>query len=249
VIEDDDRDERIQQLKQWAINTFSSELSQSWGGERALKVAFNSLFIQFVVDENMDLSNKIISSTFAGSLVAQIKSCEDSSIASALRKAIGASGIGNAFEFVAHEHILKSNKPYWARELLPKNTTRKRANFKEIHMHGKRKVIIRTIADISQLKDGDYGMSSVPNFPLIDSAIKPNILLNMTISKTHNGATTRLPDIATSINKPINDLYMVFVVPQENLNSFSHVASLIGIQQYVTSSLPTTKDAFKGFFK
>ncbi len=43
-----------------------------------------------------------------------------------------------------------------------------------------------------------------------------------------------MPHIATSNNKLIKDLYMVFVVPQENLNSFSHVIDEMGIPKKIS---------------
>ena len=62
----------------------------------------------------------------------------------------------------------------------------------------KRKVFIRKIEDIRLLTPyEDYGIPVIPNFPLIDAVIGPKLFLQMTVSYSHEGAVSKLPDILT----------------------------------------------------
>eukprot|EP01040_Poterioochromonas_malhamensis_P004148 gene4149-4441_t len=75
-----------------------------------------------------------------------------------------------------------------AEHLCERGSGQKKHNF-EISHQLKRKVFIRKIEDIRLLTPyEDYGIPVIPNFPLIDAVIGPNLFLQMTVSYSHEGA-------------------------------------------------------------
>lgn len=149
------------------------------------------------------------------------------------------SGEGIAFERVAHEWIyqtLQKGEVITAEHLCERGRGQKKHNF-EISHQLKRKVFIRKIEDIRLLTPyEDYGIPVIPNFPLIDAVIGPNLFLQMTVSYSHEGAVSKLPHILTELrnmnssNETLGPS-MVFVLGPSNFTGFKKVKSL-AIDQY-----------------
>jgi hypothetical protein len=231
------------QSAKWAINLISRSLSKLQMGNQ---LDSSSLFRQFDIDEDLELIGEIHSSVFLGVLIADMQRSTDISIIDTLKNVIGSSGFGFAFEYAAHRDVLNSETPYYCCKLSSKNIITNNMIISEFALNNKRKVLIRTIEDITTLRDGDYGLPTIPNFPLVDAIIPPNILVQMTTSKNHVGAINKLNDIAEKLKKPINELIMIFITTKESINQFLYVEELPDeLQQFVTLSSPTTKSAME----
>jgi hypothetical protein len=63
----------------------------------------------------------------------------------------------------------------------------------------------------------DYRMY-VSNFPLIDAVIQPNLLLQFTTAKRHEGAVDKLDVIRSKLSANREDHMMIFVV--DNVRDF-----------------------------
>jgi hypothetical protein len=87
-----------------------------------------------------------------------------------------------------------------------------------------RKVLIRSIADIRVLQDGDIEVPIIGNFPFIDLVIKPGILIiNSTILLCHSGT---LSAIRSALGGTKAQQLMLFVVPSKNVAEFSPTPDL-----------------------
>jgi len=95
-----------------------------------------------------------------------------------------------------------------------------------------RKVLIRSVSDIKQLKDGDVGVPVVCNFPLVDYVMKPDILLQMTTSSVHKGAADKLSVIQDALGGDKGNHKMVFVTMTGNLKQLKYHATLGAIPQF-----------------
>jgi hypothetical protein len=106
-------------------------------------------------------------------------------------------------------------------------------------------VLVRTIADLSQLKDGEYGFPTICNFPLVDAVLPPDIALNMTVGNYHKGAALRLPEITGAMRIDANQFKIVFVVPQEGIRGFQFPKDLGDAQLFLTTPDFITKNALE----
>jgi hypothetical protein len=87
----------------------------------------------------------------------------------------------------------------------------------ELQFGGKKRVFIRSIEDIRHLKEGDYGLLVIPNFPLVDAVIPPNIVLQMTTSQQHEGSVKALEPNAASLNLRIDQRSTIYIVPADKV--------------------------------
>ncbi len=59
--------------------------------------------------------------------------------------------------------------------------------------------MIRKISDLALLRNDEYGMPSVTDFPLIDAAVGPNFVFQVTISKSYAKAEEGQPILPISL--------------------------------------------------
>ena len=230
-----------QVLGEWAIRTIARQLAA--GSKKPSDQDANPLrnFLRaFDVEPNSLERREIFASPFLG-FVTQAVQHRNTATTQNMLEAIFGSGVGYAFEYEAHRSILGSQHPFIAQQLqAPTRPTsgKNKSTTIQLDMTKKRKVLIRKIDDIKELKTGDYGLPSVPNFPLVDAVIKPDICLQMTTSsKSHKGAVARLQDIAAALRISTKDIKMVFVVRREALATFQY-DTLLDCDQYVMSHEP-----------
>jgi hypothetical protein len=159
----------------------------------------------------------------------------DEGIMSSLNKLIGSSGIGNAFEITAHAKLLASSECHCCLGV--------DGILAHLPLGGRRKVLIRTSSDISFLKVGQYGFPTICNFPLVDAVLPPDIALNMTIGKSHRGAVSKLTEIACAMRISLNQLKMVFVVPEDMIGNFQFPGDLGDALLFLTTPSDITEDA------
>ena len=230
----------MEELGTWATNTISLAFSKSGDG---LKQACSSLCQQFEVDDYCTRRGNLPASTFIGMLLEHIRTEGNQDIIDVLQSIIGSSGVGFGFEYAAHRNILNSHHPYCCVEL-KSGLVRTNTVTTMMAIQNKRKVLIRTVGDIATLTEYDYGLPTIPNFPLVDAVILPNICLQMTTSRKHLGAVDKLTEIAASLHVNVDELVMIFVVPEDTIANFKYVDELLEFdKQYVTLSSPASPAA------
>ena len=145
----------------------------------------------------------------------------------------GNAGLGNAFEVAAHRKLSTSAENF---ELIPLHKKGARNVSREpVSFNFRLPVLkIRSVDDIGQLACNSYGLPVISNFPLVDAVVQPAVLLQMTVSEDHKGATNQLDSIRNQLlEKDKTKQKMVFVVPYENLKNFKYQQNLSSIQQFV----------------
>jgi len=215
-----------QRLGQWAARLIQHTLETSDDSDSTDSSLFKDYFP--VNPDGMVREN--YATTFMGIVGGGICSHLEGNLNESLKRLFGSSGFGNAFEFSCHGFILNSvSNERWCFS----------GNYETVKLAlgQKNKVLIRNIADIEHLKDGDYGFPTVCNFPLVDAVIKPDIVLQMTIGDRHEGAIDRAGDIANAMGIPTSQMKMVFVVPIDHIETFSFPPGLaeMNVPMYLTS--------------
>ncbi len=213
--------------------------SKNDGGASVVDQTRKSVFMLRYVDTSknpVECSNQF-ASPFMQALAATICTTRTADIFVEIAKLFGKSGEGIVFERLAHQHLfesLQSGSALSAFHICGKGNKRK-PNLKIQFPSLKRKVFIRKIEDISRLVPyEDYGIPIIPNFPLVDSIIAPNILFQMTVSESHKGAISKFESIENALKKvptlekPV--LAMVFVLG-DNFEGFKKVLDL-QVDQY-----------------
>jgi hypothetical protein len=171
-------------------------------------------------------------------------------IHTALEELIGRSGMGVAFESVGHKKVSTCSEHYLLQPLHKPHQPRTKWP-REISMRFDYPIrLIRTVADLSQLPDGYYGLPIHGYFPLADFVVKTGevtVIGNFTIAETHKGAPEQLDEILQHIQPPVDHrVLIVWVVPRKNLDDFKWVKGLESIDQYVMTYEPVVTLKRKG---
>jgi len=131
--------------------------------------------------------NQTWATTFLKCLAGKIIDMKVLNISDRMRLLIGDSGMGIAFESLAHETLVKSNFHHRAQSIVlhqrPKEFTFTVPNKVEV---------FRDISDIGKLSEDCYGLPVNGNFPCVDAVIQPNILLQFIINRYHPGLRRKL---------------------------------------------------------
>ena len=233
-----------QQLGKWAIGVVVAALEQAKLDSSTLwSNTDSSLFREYVVFRDYSSRREQFASVFLGLVADKLKQSADSDVMMTAKRLFGASGMGNAFEFTAHELLLKLQAaPHWCY----KST----GEYVQLPLGNRRKVLIRGVGDISSLRDDAYGLPTICNFPIIDAVLPPAMGLQMTTSHTHAGSIERLPEILGALKiTAAEDFTVVFVVPEGILPGFTFPSNLGAVKMYVTIPTAVTRDAFTQLFR
>jgi len=113
------------------------------------------------------------------------------------------------------------------------------------------------VDDIASMVDGDCGITTTPNFPLVDFVIKRamlpvNILGNFTVAKKHAGSIDTLPDIIAKLGG--GPCCSLIVTPQDKMSAYKHNSKLILndtlLPQFVTANIRVaTMEALATMYK
>lgn len=86
----------------------------------------------------------------------------------------------------------------------------------------RRVVRIRTVDDIKLLRDGDYGLPTVSNFPFLDGVMKPNYIFRDTIAAKTTGhpssVAMKIPEILEALGT--NDPMLIHTLSANDFESF-----------------------------
>lgn len=132
---------------------------------------------------------------------------------------LGGGGKGLMFEALGHMKLTQTNKEYTAKTL-------KMRGRKLITMaFNLPKMLIQSVADIATLVDGRYALPIFGNFMLVDAIVKPNIMLQFTVSLEHGNAADleKWANIRVNLGGSRKDDKLIFVIPASNFGKFSFV--------------------------
>ena len=174
-----------------------------------------SLF--WVIHSETEMSG--FSSTFLKLLAGKMKDNMEVSLWIELDKLVGGGGIGLMFEALGHMKLTGSNNTFTANPLSKGSTKTFAMKF------NLPKVLIRSIADIETLDGGVYGLPIFGNFMLVDAVIKPNIMLQFTVSLKHGKADdlNKWAAIRANLGGSRVEDKLVFIIPAGNFGKFSYV--------------------------
>jgi len=226
-------------LGKWAINIlveileFASRDATSSGTCRT----DSSVFTEYIVSKNYGTHDGQFSSVFMGYLAGLLKNGFGAGPLYNLRRLFGASGMDNAFEFTLHAQLADTDEMYWCLS--------SSGDYVQLQLGNRRKKLIRNVNDIASLCNGDYGLPTSCNFPILDAVLPPNIGLQMTSSRKHECSVRRLPDILQILNIRAVEFIVVFIVSEEKLAHFSFPRNLGEVKMYVTVPTPVSDNAFR----
>jgi hypothetical protein len=164
----------------------------------------------------------------------------ESRLENRIRGLFGGCGMGILFESVAFDTMYQNLKEGRSYSLQP--VKGQKGTSSTLRCPVNRKVLIRTLSDISKLKSGDVGIPVVGNFPVADFIVGKN-LLQMTVADSHPVKKERLADIRGALktrNSGLPSLRLIFVTEAKTVDSFKGDSSAVTsstswVQQYVTA--------------
>lgn len=205
------------------------------GSEFYAELTCKSMFQHMIVSDEVVIHG-VWASGFMKSLGAAILEESSESGLTQLQNILSKSNsaFGAVFERCAHQKIFESLR---ARRKLPIQRLQENQCVAGGHLSQvvSRKVIIRSVEDISKLSVGDYGILDIPDFPLVGAIIKPNIILHMYAGDGPDHNSENLMETLQKIQKMLGgrcaDHMMVFVINSEN-QQFRLQGDLLAVQQY-----------------
>lgn len=232
--------EQKRKLGRWAIDLVVGALDAAVESRSILPgpAIDSSLFREYIVRADYSKEREDFSSMFLAIVACKLKKEFEADVMGSLKNLFGSSGMGNAFEYTSHIVLANTNAEQicWT----------SRGRYCKVALGNRRKVLIRNVADIAELKVGDRGVPTTCNFPFIDEVIPPNLGVQFTTGCTHDVPNTSAPQIIEALGlKNEADFTVVFVVPQDVLPLFRFPTNLGAIKMCVTVPEAITETAFK----
>ena len=207
------------------------KISQEFQKSKSESDSFSHNLVNSMMLHKIMSGNRIWATKFMEALAGVVMENREAEVMNELRKIIGHAGYGNLFESIGHRKLTTCPTKYFLKTL----SQSKKKKTEEKCFQGP-VVLIRSVSDINKLPDGAYGLPLFSNFPLVDAIVQPDILLQFTTSPvTHKGSSASLPIIRSLLREKKQDMHkMIFVIPKDNLRSFTYQTDLPDIQQYIT---------------
>lgn len=188
----------------------------------------SSLFLQFLKTSQGIL--KSYSSTFMNVLAKLIINIQTSHYVATIKKIFGSCGLGYYLEYNCHQSIVNSYREWYA---IP-------FDCKDEHMISSLPFQhleffhLRAISDLRALQNGQYGLPTVANFPVVDAIARvDNIFyfLQMTIAKYH-ATSERFRELVEVLPEGIQ-IRLVWFLSNENFNLMKADTGIIPQYQIV----------------
>lgn len=198
---------------------------------------------KFEVEAGSISYGEVFASTFMGFVASRIYNLDEETTKAMLLKLFGSAGTGVFFEYEAHMAFLKAKQDDVYNCFCQRTKT-----IVELCLGGGNLKLIRNIKDLELLQDGDCGIPTVSNFPIIDRALfrTTKFGLQMTTGFTHVCGVKNLPAMLTAFKvQNQEDFSIVFVVPKDNLGQFVFPTNLGNVSLYLTTSHPCSEDVIK----
>ena len=242
------------------VHVVSNVLVRQGALHSAETIAFNSMFRHKKVVKAFELTEEIWASDFMKWLAGSILDHRNKNLLQELRGIFDRNNcaFGIAFERNGHVNVyenLKNGGTYYLKHL-----TEPLLNIVELKVALQRRVLIRTISDLTALIAGDYGKAIIPNYPEVDAVIKVRdavfneafgsgrkkkvrslatkglvVYLQYTAGITHKGkvnSVNNLADMKAHLGGDDNDYVLVFVLDEINFPLFKQQDKLGNISQY-----------------
>jgi hypothetical protein len=223
-------------IKITALKGGQTEESQAAALQHSLFA--HTYLLEFAADGSC-LAQTVYASTFMSILAATLVERVELNVLKQLRDILTDSGQGILFEAQVHKTLYEQFKRgggLCLTRMYPSGH-QKKAAVEEFTV--KKKVFIRTLKDIALLKENEYGLPIIPNFPLVDAVIKVGgnpgygIELQVIIAGVHKGAVGKHPVIERGMGTPSASNKMVFCCCREDFDSFEYVDGLVpDVKQY-----------------
>jgi hypothetical protein len=234
-----------QKLGQWAIDLVVEALGSarcSARGSYARQLCY-TLFTEHTVGDGCYLHREQFASVFLGLVAGRLQDTCKNGDREWIR-ALFSFRLRNAMEYSSHI-TLDSMDAYhicWSST----------GEYVHMPLGNKRKVLIRTMADVAQLQEGERGVPTMCDLLFVDEIIAPNIGVTFTTSNTLD----RFPFLsaqptleALGLEADAAAFTVVFVVPRAVLPKFVFPTNLSKIQMCVTVAEAITDAAFKKLCK
>lgn len=171
-------------------------------------------------------------------LASYLVELKEQGVKAELRYMLSRGDFGNVFEIQLHKTLFeqfKTGAHFELKRLYPVDYIRKAGDTVEdiINVHAERKAFIGTIEDIGHLKDFEYGMPTISNFPFVDIVVKPNLEIQFIIGKKHGRSKHFHSEIERQMGGQSKDHILVFACDKENFDTFMYVEGLVlEVKQY-----------------
>jgi hypothetical protein len=232
---------KSQERKEWIIGLVCNVLNKA-AENRSTDSLDSSAFRDFVLLEVTNVAVKfkeVFSSRFLGFVASRIHVASEATTRATILKLFGSAGLGVFFEYEAQLSLLEAGP-----EDVNNCRCQRTNKIVELCLGGGNLKLIRDIQDLRTLRDGDSGIPTVSNYPLIDKLLfrEKKFGLQMTIASSHAGGETKLQEILNALDiQNEQDFSIVFIVPKDNLERFVFPTNLGNVSLYLTTSLPSTK--------
>jgi hypothetical protein len=174
-------------------------------------------------------------------LAAAIIDTRTTAVLDELQKIIGSSGVGFLFEAMGHRKLLMSTTMYLLKPLL-ESLSEDEPEFVSV-LFNLPVVRFKTVGEIANLRDGTYGLPMTSNFPVADAIVQPDTLIQFTTSPArHQGSLQQLSAIRECLHADASQHRIIFVVPQESIETFRFHPNLSLMRQFVCLADPSVLD-------
>jgi hypothetical protein len=206
-------------LTVWAYRHITKALSAHEGRGSALA----GLFREQLATELFEKGPETYASVFMG-VVANLLRKGAASTWGSVENMTRVRSWGGAYEYDPLTTLLQTRKrDTWCRVLFP---TAGADAYEPLTLALTTPVVrISTLSDLKCAEalgwsDGACLLPTQPNFPLIDMVVAPRTLIQLSPLKSQ-GTIAQLEDIATALGQPVQDLLMVYVVPNDQVRTFT----------------------------
>ena len=182
---------------------------------------------------------------FLGLIVDEILQRTEITMLQTLKSMIGDSGIGLGFEYTTHRSILQSISSYWCLQL--NGTAHNSKTAIKISLNGLVVRHVRTIADLTSLAVGEYGLPTISSFPFGGAFVRLEdgrlVVIQATISDKHKADVTKRNKIASSANVKKDKMVLLVILPVDKIPWFSYNDTVNDMPQYISTCVPQATDA------
>jgi hypothetical protein len=170
-------------------------------------------------------------SRFMKFLAGAIQYEERKDILTELRTILDQKGIGVVHEYYAHK-VIFANLQKGCHYILHHLSSSGGVNMLKVKLSRVR--LIRTIDDLQDLMEDEYGLPTISNYPFVDGVIKTSqgcFLLQMTVAASHETKSKdKLPAILEALG--VTTASLVFVLEHRNYDEFKPVKDLQKVEQF-----------------
>ena len=223
--------------KQWALDVVCSALEKAVTNKDS--DALDSSTFRDFVQEDTSSFREVFASRFMGFVASRIHSAGEETTKAALLKLFGFPGVGAFFEYEAQLAFFKAGQ-----NVVYHCLCQRTGKIVEFFLGGGNPMLIRNIEDLRTLCDGDSGIPTVSNYPIIDKVLyrSKKFGLQMTNALEHISGVAKLPNMLNALGiQNEQDFSIIFVVPEDHLACFVFPTNLGGVSMYLTTSRPGTK--------